>query len=97
MLGLAVLLWPLLAVFLMWTCRRPGPERIRTLFMLGAGALTGMTLVVLLGQPDLVLSQNARSLSLLFSDKQKWLQYAVASPLGALIAYFLSQTTEDSS
>ena len=86
--GLAAVLWPLLAVFLCWSCHLPSRERTRSLLVLTAGAVAGMTLVMLFGAPTLLRGEDAVSSSLLVSGKKLWLEYAVAAPLGALTALF---------
>jgi hypothetical protein len=86
-LALAAILWPLLAIFLWWVSRLPGKERIRALLILGGGAVAGIFLVRLLVSPNLPLF-------VLIGGKKIWFQYAVAAPLGALIALLSAPMTE---
>jgi hypothetical protein len=92
--GLAAVLWPLLALFLWWSCHLPGRERTRSLLVLLSGAVAGMALVVLFGAPTLLRGEDTVSLSLFVSGKRLWLEHAVAAPLGALIARLWSGTVQ---
>lgn len=86
------LLWPLLT-FVFWRASRlPGEERVRALFTLGAGAAAGVLLVIIFASPTLIRGENTLSLTALFTGNQL-LRYAVAAPLGALIARFSTEST----
>jgi hypothetical protein len=93
-LGLAAILWPLLAALSWWVFQMPGRERTRSLLLLASGGITGIGLVILFAWPAVLHGESEIPLMILLCGRNMWFQYAVAAPLGALIAYFLFQTTE---
>jgi hypothetical protein len=93
-LGLAAILWPLLATLSWWVFQMPSRERTRSFLLLASGSIAGIALVVLFTWPVVLQRESAVPLLILLCGKKMWFQYAVAAPLGALIALFLFQTTE---
>jgi hypothetical protein len=93
-LGLAAILWPLLAALSWWVFQMPSRERNRSLLLLISGGITGIALVVLFAWPVVVHRESAVPVLILLCGKKMWFQYAVAAPLGALIALFLFQAAE---
>jgi hypothetical protein len=93
-LGLAAILWPLLAAFIGWVCQMPSKDRARCLLRIVSGAVAGIGLAALFAWPAVIHRGGASPLLVLLSSQKMWFQYAVAAPLGALIALFLAQSTE---
>lgn len=93
-LVLAAVLWPLMSVFLWWALRLPRRERNRSLCVLATGAMAGIALVILFRSPTLVRQADEYSLWTGLFRSRMWLHYAVAAPLGALIAVFLSREAQ---
>src|SRR5687768_15905713 len=93
-MGLAAILWPLLAAFVWKVFQMAGKDRARCLLRMASGAIAGLSLVVLFAWPAMIHDRSEFSLLVLLSGQRMWFQYAVAAPLGALIALFLAQTTE---